>query len=174
MSFVSWQAQKQALLVDDILVKLGISLVSKYHYCASPQQESIDHILCNGDLAITVWNYFVGLLGVQLPHHRCWQFILNIWWLHASSSSQVGCCRGPLPIIIMWALWRVRCDDKMEGTKRTGEVWGTELNTHYLVSFPHTGISKSCREINILHELDFSIAQVITWKPKVVAQCKLN
>lgn len=63
MSLLCWRAKKQVLPVDDILIKLGISLVSKCHCCVLPQQESIDHILCSGDLAIMVLIYFAGILA---------------------------------------------------------------------------------------------------------------
>ncbi|KAG6707971.1 hypothetical protein I3842_06G057300 [Carya illinoinensis] len=35
----------------------------------------------------------------------------------ASESSQAGCCHGILLIIITWALWRARCENRMEGKK---------------------------------------------------------
>lgn len=100
--------------MDDNIAKLGIPLVSKCNCCVSPKQETIDHVLCSGEFATKVWNYFASILGVHLPQTRSWQGILNVWWLLASTSTHAGVCRGIMPIIITWALWRARCKAWME------------------------------------------------------------
>lgn len=69
----------------------------------------MDHVLCNGELASKVWNYFADVLGVRLTHLNLWQGIMNFWWLRVSASTQVALCRGILPIVITWALWKNQC-----------------------------------------------------------------
>lgn len=79
---------KNMLSLSIILSRIWAYLVSKCHCCVYPQQESIDHILCNGKLATMVWNYFGGSLGVRLPTCCSLLVLLNIWWNLSSSSSK--------------------------------------------------------------------------------------
>lgn len=133
----------------------------------SPQQESIDHILCNGELATMVWNYFVGLLGMRLPQFRRWHVILNVWWTRAVSSSQAGCCRGILPIIIMWSLWRDLCENLMEGGKLKWRGMVHRVKRTLMVVFSPPRFYKKLHrdKIIILQELQCPITQVFIRKP---------
>ncbi|KAG6627879.1 hypothetical protein CIPAW_15G160400 [Carya illinoinensis] len=115
MSFVCWRARLHALPVDENICKLGIPLVSKCNCCDEAQVETLDHVLCSGVGARNVWNYFVGVFGIVLLQNRTWMGVVNVWWLRASTSSQVGWLCGAAPIITTWAIWRARCVARMEG-----------------------------------------------------------
>ncbi|KAK4859764.1 hypothetical protein QYF36_011330 [Acer negundo] len=67
MSFVCWRARKEALPVDDLIQKLGVSIASKCNCCSCPQAENIDHVLCDGEVARRVWEYFAAIFGYRLP-----------------------------------------------------------------------------------------------------------
>ncbi|KAG6658115.1 hypothetical protein CIPAW_04G137600 [Carya illinoinensis] len=183
MSFVCWRAKKHVLPVDDIISKLGIPLASKCHCCVLPQQESIDHILCSGELAAMVWRYFADVLVVRLPNLQNWTVVMNVWWFRASESSQVSCCRGILPIIITWALWRARCEHRMEGkiSNWRGVVRRIKLMLIDIFS-PHRKFDRlHANDIKVLQELNCPFSHVreksmkaIAWSKPNVGQYKLN
>lgn len=81
ISFVSWRAKLNCLPVDNVVQSTEISLVSKCECCVNPSVETIDHVLCNGEVAKKVWSYFVLHLNVS-----SWKGRMNLWSAHASSS----------------------------------------------------------------------------------------
>ncbi|KAK1588225.1 hypothetical protein Q3G72_021117 [Acer saccharum] len=36
--------------------------------------ENIDHVLCDGEVARRVWEYFAAIFGIRLPQQRSWSF----------------------------------------------------------------------------------------------------
>ncbi|KAF5475017.1 hypothetical protein F2P56_006866, partial [Juglans regia] len=53
--------------------------------------ETIYHVLCEGEMARKVWDYFAAVFAIRLPQLRTWQGVVNVWWLQASRTSQVQC-----------------------------------------------------------------------------------
>lgn len=70
MFFVCWRARLKALPVDETIKGLGVPIVSKCECCVVPKVETLDHVLCDGEEARNVWNYFVAIFSVRLPRVR--------------------------------------------------------------------------------------------------------
>ncbi|XP_022870746.1 uncharacterized protein LOC111389988 [Olea europaea var. sylvestris] len=63
--------------------------------------------LGKGDIALRVLKYFASHLNLCLPHVVSWKGMMQVWWSHSSTSTQLGILRGFTPIIISWDLWKV-------------------------------------------------------------------
>lgn len=78
LSFFTLRAIYKSIPVDTAIQKLGIPFASACHCCLQPSEESVDHLLLSGDLAVRVWSYFADLLNIQsLPQSvllRCFCF----------------------------------------------------------------------------------------------------
>lgn len=77
-------------------------------YCAAV--ETLDHVLCSGEVASKVWDYFALHFNLRMPHVASWRNHMNLWWSSALKSTQI------VPLVITWALWIARCASHMEGT----------------------------------------------------------
>ncbi|XP_059285588.1 uncharacterized protein LOC132039055 [Lycium ferocissimum] len=62
----------QKLPVDDVLARMGISIVSNWSCCSQPQQETLEHIFLTGDYAAAVWKVFTDAAGIQGPFVQGW------------------------------------------------------------------------------------------------------
>lgn len=106
-------------------------------------------------------DYFASVFGITLPHTRSWQGVLIVWWFRASPSSQVGLCRGIIPILITWALWRSRCVALMEDVvPNSGAVISSQLQ-HF--------IRLASRDANLLKEHNCPIVPIPIKTPRRVA-----
>ncbi|XP_060195106.1 uncharacterized protein LOC132624327 [Lycium barbarum] len=79
IAFILWRVWKQKLPMDDVLARMGISIVSICRYCSQPQQETLEHIFLAEDYATTVWKVFTDAADIQgpfvqaAPTIRLWQ-----------------------------------------------------------------------------------------------------
>ena len=55
---------RNRLPLDSTICKHGISGPSKCFCCVQANVESMDHVFCNGQVAVYVWNFFGSASGV--------------------------------------------------------------------------------------------------------------
>ncbi|KAG2720837.1 hypothetical protein I3760_02G052600 [Carya illinoinensis] len=119
----------------------------------------------------------ISKLGIPLASkcHYC-TVVMNVWWLRASESSQVSCCHGILPIIIMWALWRARCENRMKGknTDWKGVVRRIKLMLTDIFSSHKKFDRLHANDIKVLQELNCPISHVSKKSMKAIAWIKPN
>ncbi|XP_042944697.1 uncharacterized protein LOC122278582 [Carya illinoinensis] len=112
VSVSMWKAWHHAIGVDDHLCRVGVPIVSKCDCCDAGKYEDQNHVLFERDLAARMWRYCGGIFG--LPLHGNWKETVSHWFLHASSSSQVGIIVGLLHSLLSWPFWCRRCVAHME------------------------------------------------------------
>ncbi|XP_042980247.1 uncharacterized protein LOC122310438 [Carya illinoinensis] len=59
-----WRAAFNCLNVDEQIRKIGIPLASTYNYCKKRQTEDLEHLLGEGELAVSIWKKASAEMGV--------------------------------------------------------------------------------------------------------------
>lgn len=85
----------------------GIHGPPRCFFCLSPEQESLDHVFSNGDLASSVWNFFGAECGI-LPSGVSLRVRLVSWWYTYRANPQVSFVLRLLPCFVCWHLWKTR------------------------------------------------------------------
>lgn len=60
-----WRLLRSILPTDLTVRRSGFQLASKCICCAKPNEESIQHLFIDGDLAASLWKYFGAIFGVR-------------------------------------------------------------------------------------------------------------
>ncbi|XP_043700238.1 uncharacterized protein LOC122650947 [Telopea speciosissima] len=116
IGFFTWQIFNGAVPTDES-VKVGIPLVSKCNYCRSPRCESTDHCLAFGGTASRVWSFFLRVFDVPDEVSLDVKSRILLWRESASCNSQAAFIAGLLPSLIVWEIWKERCN-KRHGERR--------------------------------------------------------
>lgn len=121
--------------------------------CTIKHIESLDHVLCSGDLAKQVWDLAGAAFDVSCMQTSTWWAQVSSWFACAKKSSLKGSLVGMVPCLITWKLWHRRCKARMEGNlDNTQSVWFT-------VKF---WLSRLAGEITKTGRLSFSDEQILT------------
>ncbi|XP_022868244.1 uncharacterized protein LOC111387881, partial [Olea europaea var. sylvestris] len=124
ISFITWKAMQNALVVDEKLQMEGIPLASKCVCCVIPHCKSLNHLLDGSDLAEFLWNQILMTTGITNILSLGWRQRMNFWFSKASKPSQVGMIIGFSPVLIFWVIWTARCRKKMEGVDiNYDQIW---------------------------------------------------
>lgn len=113
--FVIWRANNNCVPVDEVVQTIGVLLASKCNCCAGPSVKTLGNVLCSGELANKVWDYFKLHHNIDFTYVHSWKNRMSLWWWKESSTSQIGILHGIALIAINWALWKTRCEARMEG-----------------------------------------------------------
>ncbi|CAH9050203.1 unnamed protein product [Cuscuta europaea] len=69
--------------------------------------DSVDHVFYSCDKVKSVWDYFMGILGIPTLHQTISiRQIFISWWLKAGSKKLEGIFKHCLPGIICWQIWK--------------------------------------------------------------------
>ncbi|XP_060200415.1 uncharacterized protein LOC132628670 [Lycium barbarum] len=77
MAFIIWRAIKKKLPMYDRIKKYARSADPMCICCDHPEEETICHVLINGDMASKGWNYFGNYMGVSMQNQNIQARILN-------------------------------------------------------------------------------------------------
>ncbi|XP_049401641.1 uncharacterized protein LOC125865486 [Solanum stenotomum] len=118
MSCVTWRAIHNKMPTDDKIVdKFKITNVSKCVYCVAtgmnPGLESSEHLFCKGDYAQRIWSSIIGRMDI-ITRHTNIRELLQRCWNSTSKNPVVEYVLSIIPPIIIWELWRSRCNSRYE------------------------------------------------------------
>lgn len=124
VSLCVWKAYYRCLAVDERVEARGVALTSACDCCVWKSGESLDHILCSGEVATKVWEFASTLLGIPCMRQMHWKARLLVWFRSSKKASVKGILTGLLPCLISWQLWMRRCKARMEGMQDSAtRVW---------------------------------------------------
>lgn len=127
MSCVTRRAIHNKMPTDDKIVdKFKITIVSKCVCCVAtgmnPGLESSEHLFCKGDYAQQIWSSIIGRTGI-ITRHTNLRELLQRCWNSTSKNPVAEYVLSIIPPIIIWELWRSRCNSRYEeersSTKRS-------------------------------------------------------
>lgn len=72
---------------------MGFKLASRCVCCTNPMEESVDHLLVTSELALTIWNHFVGIFHLPTTPTTINQ-LAEVWLLNISLSNPIGIGRN--------------------------------------------------------------------------------
>ncbi|XP_042964656.1 uncharacterized protein LOC122298876 [Carya illinoinensis] len=113
-SVTIWKALHYSLTVDSRISSWGIPLVSRCECCTQGCVEDQDHVLVYGRIAADIWRWVSLQLGMPYDSQRSWRATMELWFRHATHSTQKGALLALIPIIVTWSLWVWRCKARME------------------------------------------------------------
>lgn len=103
--------------------KRGIPIVSKCWCCRTAQEESIEHLFLQSEIAVTVWRYFAEVF--QKTHHfKSILQLINIWKHGTSTRSLVGITVLGVFFYGIWEIWKHRCQAMFENV---------QMNAHQII-----------------------------------------
>ncbi|XP_060170537.1 uncharacterized protein LOC132601473 [Lycium barbarum] len=105
ISIFLWRVWFWKLLIDEVLQKMNISIVSRC-LCCHVQQETMDHVFLTGPFARRIWNYFSTAAGIMGPFIQIKQTIL-IWW-NFNTVARLKALYQAIPLLVMCQLWKSR------------------------------------------------------------------
>lgn len=117
-SLFCWKLLKHAVPVDRRIQECGISLVSKCVCCPrSPEAEDVNHLFIEGDIAKMMWAKFSAIINPG-----CLEINSVIDRLiFAANGAQLSKPEGLTTLasvaVILWSIWKARCQLKFEGVK---------------------------------------------------------
>ncbi|XP_042059512.1 uncharacterized protein LOC121804026 [Salvia splendens] len=111
MAIFNWRLVSNLIPVDTKLQWSKIELASKCQCCPrSPNIEFLQHLIIQGQGAISVWREFDGWFGGPAPSLRINDTIsdrLEVWLLRIQQEGRKHLCRV-MPYLILWFLWAER------------------------------------------------------------------
>lgn len=90
---------KFKLLTDDIVMRIGFHIISKYWCCTRPQRKTISHVFFTSELAQKVWNHLAkdaGIHGIMVQLHK----VIRLW---GGSSKPLY---KDVPAMIVCQIWK--------------------------------------------------------------------
>ncbi|KAL9684647.1 hypothetical protein QQ045_022088 [Rhodiola kirilowii] len=151
ISFFIWRLFQRAIPTDDAIKRVGIPIASRCVCCASPHEESANHLFFNGDWGRNLWLFLARLFNKPRVHGLKG---LAHAWLASKHNDLMACLAPALAMCGMWELWRARNSSIFEGKTvdwiRNTEAWGPLLAA--LISKPlvqHPGASLTFKTLGI-------------------------
>ncbi|XP_060210718.1 uncharacterized protein LOC132637681 [Lycium barbarum] len=105
ISFFLWRVWYWNLPIDEVLMRMRISIVSRC-WCSQNQQETMDHIFITGPFATIIWHYFSIGAGVLGPFLQVKQTIL-CWW-NFQTTARLKPLYQAIPALVLWQIWKSR------------------------------------------------------------------
>ncbi|MQL86663.1 hypothetical protein Taro_019195 [Colocasia esculenta] len=68
-SIFCWKIINRVVPVDQRIVETGIQMAYCYSCCKSPKTKDLDHLFINGDLAVSLWNWFLPFTNSKVHLH---------------------------------------------------------------------------------------------------------
>ncbi|XP_059285591.1 uncharacterized protein LOC132039063 [Lycium ferocissimum] len=107
ISFFLWRLWKFKILVDDVLKRMNISIVSRCRCCLNPhQEETVQHLFLTGEFAAEIWQYYNAVVGIIAPRIQIHQKILQWWYMQGPT--KLKSVMQAAPAFIYWQLWKRR------------------------------------------------------------------
>lgn len=116
---IVWKALKNILPVDLKAKRHGFQLASRCVCCKSPSEESLSHLINEGDLAVSLWKYFgmifaIPFMPAQSPYARL------AWWFRRSKGrSHFAALGRTAAVVIFRQIWSFRNNAVHGGSKRS-------------------------------------------------------
>ncbi|KAJ6823269.1 uncharacterized protein M6B38_384275 [Iris pallida] len=101
-SILVWRVLQDKLPTDEAIKRIGFHNVSKCYCCIASTEESIGHILYQGETTVKVWAEFEGRMAIHLRSSRLMDRLCS-WW-----SGPNAHLRQVLIAVIIWVLWKNR------------------------------------------------------------------
>ncbi|WMV41574.1 hypothetical protein MTR67_034959 [Solanum verrucosum] len=121
MSCVAWRAIHCRMPTDDkVAKKFKINFVSKCFCCIGAGMkagmETAEHLFCSGHFAQLLWSSFLGRIGICTKNTSLRDLIQRCWNCTAKNPIAAYVVKI-LPPILMWELWRSRCNSSYDEEK---------------------------------------------------------
>ncbi|KAJ0029811.1 hypothetical protein Pint_13441 [Pistacia integerrima] len=171
-------------IMNSVVVgKLGIPLASRCNFCTYGHTESLNHVLCNGSIAIKVWKTAAITLGITHVYGLSWWSTVMQWLDVFKKLSHRGVLLSLIPSIITWHLWMRRCKARMENSAESVanvwlvvKVWIRKISSLMVKQWPI-----SARDEVILRALEVPyidrarvIPKLVYWRKPAEGWIKLN
>lgn len=104
VSIFLWRLLRHGLPVDCHIRPRGITLSSRCRCCRTHEEETLDHLFVESQVAREVWKCFGAIF--RLPN---W-FIsilqaLSTWIPEVNLATQYGICRNVVAAYVLWEIW---------------------------------------------------------------------
>lgn len=73
--------------------------------CIIPQNESIQHVFSDSEMAKNIWNYFGNPLGINHQGGNI-RILFNAWWNMNTANSVHNMVHQITPMCIAWGIWK--------------------------------------------------------------------
>ncbi|OVA13469.1 Reverse transcriptase zinc-binding domain [Macleaya cordata] len=130
-----WRLVQGVILVNVVVQRCHILLVSKYLCCVSVKIETISHLFLDIDLARMLWSWLCLLFRIPWPWNSSLNHLLMLWFHAFSKRSQIGMLSVIIPIVVCWVIWLELNDRRFKSishddwfVKRKVLKWITDLN----------------------------------------------
>nr|XP_027071629.1 uncharacterized protein LOC113696407 [Coffea arabica] len=107
ISFFMIRMLSGRLPVMESLQRRGVCGPSRCSCCVNPAVESVDHVLCVGDVPRWVWNSFQVEAG-DFAHVSTVKHAVIQWWMRPAKNKLMKLLYQILPSLICWHLWKAR------------------------------------------------------------------
>lgn len=97
---------KRRIPTNDVLKRIGISIVSRCLCCVNGGEETLVHLFLTTPIAVKLWRYFITCVGLNMDGQNLSTIIVQ-WRNHAKGLREKMILRA-IPAIILWELWKNR------------------------------------------------------------------
>ncbi|XP_070044606.1 uncharacterized protein [Nicotiana tomentosiformis] len=105
-TFFLWRLWKGKVPTDDLWIRGGYMVVSKYWCFLEPQEDSFQHLFLTCDTATRVWKTFLQSANLVLNLVQVHQ-VIRAWW-NAKCYPKLKPLFQAAPAVIAWELWKRR------------------------------------------------------------------
>ncbi|XP_070026322.1 uncharacterized protein [Nicotiana sylvestris] len=164
---------------DEAVRRFGIVTVSRCSCCYNHEEETIDHLFSNSQVARSVWSFFCSSCGISFVPLQIRQNLMK-WWMTKGNNSVHTVMLQCLPSLICWEIWKSRCAANFENIRLSARhIIYQVSNTITLIfncqfpdlQLPHSWIDKCIvleKKSPVIH------SQIVCWKKPVSGYIKLN
>ncbi|KAH0632683.1 hypothetical protein KY284_035469 [Solanum tuberosum] len=141
----------------------------------NPGLESSEHLFCKGDYAQRIWSSIIGRMGI-ITRHTNLRELLQRCWNSTSKNLVTEYVLSIIPPIIIWELWRSRCNSRYEeerpSTKRSISL--IAFNICHLTKKNLSNINLTENWESLLKLMDIQLEDTIKWSRPSHHSMKLN
>ncbi|KAF3617049.1 hypothetical protein FXO38_34217 [Capsicum annuum] len=115
VAFFMMKLLRSRISTDENVRRFKVHGPSMCNCCISHQEESIQHLFVEGDIA-RLWKTFGNSCGIKFNNGSIRTVVMQ-WWLTKTKNKIQETMYQCLPTVFCWEIWKSRCNARFEGNK---------------------------------------------------------